>query len=164
MRAPFVVFAFDNASNHSCFASDTLRVEGLNKGTCWGLASYMGGIYSQQRLAADNAAPQNYRIRELAGKSKDLRQILKEYSLWDREYYACCPRSDGRPGCRPQGWCYARKILAAERDFLEQKGRLQEEIEARGHKVIFFLKFYCELDPTEGYWCKAKWYTREHCD
>ena len=45
-----------------------------------------------------------------------------------------------------------------------RKGRPQEEIEARGHKVIFFPKLHCELNPTEGYWCKAKWYTREHCD
>ena len=42
-------------------------------------------------------------------------------------------------------------ILAAERVFREQKGRLQEEIEARGHKVIFFHKFHCELNLTEGY-------------
>ena len=67
-------------------------------------------------------------------------------------------------GCRPEGRCCARKILAAERDFLEQKGRLQEEIKARGHKVILFPKFHCELNPTEGYWYKAKWYTRERCD
>ena len=79
-------------------------------------------------------------------------------------YYASCPTSHGRPGCRPEGQCCARKILAAERDFREQKGRLQEEIEARGHKVIFYPKFHCELNPIEPYWCKAKWYTRENCD
>ena len=60
--------------------------------------------------------------------------------------------------------CCARKILAAEQDFHEQRGRLQEEIEACGHKVIFYPKFHCELNPIEPYWCKAKWYTREYCD
>ena len=50
-------------------------------------------------------------------------------------------------GCKPEGRC-ARKILATEQDFREQKGRLQEEIEARGHKVIFHpksLKDYVKL-------------------
>ena len=42
--------------------------------------------------------------------------------------------------------------------------RLQEEIDARGHKVIFYPKFHCELNPMEPYWCKAKWYTREYSD
>ena len=78
--------------------------------------------------------------------------------------HASCATSHGRSRCRPEGQCCARKILAAERDFREQKGRLQEEIEARGHKVIFYPKFHCELNPIEPYWCKAKWYTREYCD
>ena len=52
----------------------------------------------------------------------------------------------------------------AERDFREEKGRLQEEIEARGHKVIFYPKFHCELNSIEPYWCEAEWYTREHWD
>ena len=33
-----------------------------------------------------------------------------------------------------------------------------------GHKVIFYPKFHCELNLIEPYWCKAKWYTRKHCD
>ena len=92
--------------------------------------------------------PQNCRILELASKSK---QILKERGLWDREHDASCPTSDGRPGCRSEGRRCSPKILTAERDFREQKGRLQEEIGARGHKVIFHPKFHCELNPTEPY-------------
>ena len=65
--------------------------------------------------------------------------------------------SYGQSGCRPGGRCCARKILAAERDFREQQGRLQEEIEARGHhQAVPFPKFHCELNPTEGYWCRAR--------
>ena len=55
----------------------------------------------------------------------------------------------GRPGCRPEGQCCAQKILAAEQDFREQRGWLQEEIEAHGHGVIFYPKFHCELNPIE---------------
>ena len=46
--------------------------------------------------------------------------------------------------------------------FREQKGRLHEEIKARGHKVIFDPKFHCELNPIEPYWCKAKCCIQEH--
>ena len=151
------VFAFDKASNHACSASGALRVEKLNKG---GAQPRMREGFNHHRgLPQTMQFSQNYRILELAGKPKDLKQILKERGLWDREYYASYPTSDGRPGCRPEGRCCAQKIRAAERDFREQKGRLQGEIEARGHKVIFYPKFHCELNPIEPYWCKAKWYT-----
>ena len=63
---------------------------------------------------------QNYRILELAGKPKGLKQIFKELGLWDREYSTSYPKSDGRPRCRPEGRCCASNILAAERDFREQ--------------------------------------------
>ena len=36
-----------------------------------------------------------------------------------------------RPGCAPEGGCCSRRILFAERGFQDQKGRLQEEIEAK---------------------------------
>ena len=109
--------AFGNASTHSCFASDALRVGKLNKGP--------GGA---QPL-----------MREGFNRRKGLKQILEECGLWDQEYCARYPTGHGRPGYRPEGQCCARKILATERGFCEQKGRLQEEIEARGHKVIFYL-------------------------
>jgi hypothetical protein len=32
--------------------------------------------------------------------------------------------------------------MAAQRDFQEQKGRLQEELEAAGQEVIFYPKFH----------------------
>ena len=34
-----------------------------------------------------------------------------------------------RPGCNSEGGCCARRGLEAERDFQDQKGRLQEEVE-----------------------------------
>ena len=86
--------------------------------------------------------PQNYQILEHAGKPEGLRQLLEERGLWDREHYASCPTSDGQPGCGPEGRCYARRIRTAERDF---RGRLQEEIEARGRKVIFYPSFTVSL-------------------
>ena len=56
--------------------------------------------------------------------------------------------------------CCARRVLGAERDFQDQR---QEEEEALGHRVLFYLKFHCELDFIERYWCRAKWFARENC-
>ena len=44
------------------------------------------------------------------------------------------------PGCR------ARRVLGAQKDFQDQKGRLQEEVENLGHRVLFYPKFHCELN------------------
>ena len=49
-------------------------------------------------------------------------------------------------------------------DFRHQKGWLEEELESRGQLVIFYLKFYCELNFIEKYWCGSrKWYAWENC-
>src|SRR5579859_6293038 len=57
-----------------------------------------------------------------------------------------------------------RRILSLQTDFIAQKSRLQNEIEKRGHKCIFYHKFHCELNFIEMYWGASKQYTREHCD
>jgi hypothetical protein len=54
--------------------------------------------------------------------------------------------------------------MAAQKDFREQKGRLQEELEAAGQEVIFYPKFHGELNFIEHFWCSSKWYVREHCE
>ena len=53
--------------------------------------------------------------------------------------------------------CYSTDDIRFTR--ASQSSPLTEEIEAHSHKVIFYPKFHCELNPIEPYWCKAKWYT-----
>jgi len=40
--------------------------------------------------------------------------------------------------------------------FLAQKPLVKEVIESRGHKVIFYPKFHCELNFIEMFWGAAK--------
>jgi hypothetical protein len=49
-------------------------------------------------------------------------------------------------------------------DFQDQKGRLQEEVENLGHRILFYIKFHCELNFIERYWYRTKWFAREHCE
>jgi len=56
------------------------------------------------------------------------------------------------------------QILSLQPDFIAQKFRLQNEIEKRGHKCIFYLKFHCKLNFIKMYWDAAKQYTREYCN
>ena len=72
-----------------------------------------------------------------------------------------CPTTHNRPGRAPEGGCCARRVFEAERDFQDQKGRLQE-VEALGHRVLFYPKFYCVLNFIECYWCQVNWFMREN--
>ena len=89
---------------------------------------------------------------ELAGKPKGTKHVLKERRLWpERGLVLECPITHNRPGCSSEGGCCARRILGAERDFQDQKGWLQEEVEALGHRVLFYPEFHCELNSIERY-------------
>ena len=106
----------------------------------------------------------NYYSRELAGKPKGIKRVLKERGLWpERGLVLECRTIHNRPGCDPGGGCCARRVLEAERGFQDQKGRLQEEVEALGYRVLLYPKFHCELNFIERYWCRAKWFARENC-
>ena len=41
---------------------------------------------------------------------------------------------------------------------------VEHYIISRGHNILFFPKFYCEFNPIERVWGKAKQYTRTHCN
>jgi len=124
------LFLFDNASSHSSYADDALRVENMNlkpggkQGWLRDNFIYEKGIPQPMRF------PDDYYDRELAGKQKEIKQVLNERGLWpERGLMLECPTTHDRPGCKPEGGCCARRVLGAEKDFHDQKGRLQEEVE-----------------------------------
>ena len=82
-QTTFPVFAFDNASNHPCFASDAFKVEELNKEPGGAQSIIQDGFIHSKGISQIMQPPQNYRI---LGKPKGLKKILKERGLWDREY------------------------------------------------------------------------------
>ena len=151
------IFAFDNASNHCSYATDALRVENMNLNPGVKQGILREGFMHGKGLPQSMSFPRNHHNLELAGKPKGIKRVLKERGLWpERGLVLECPTSYSRPGCDPEGGCCARRVLEAERDFQDQKGRLQEEVEALGHSVLFYPKFHCKLNFIERYWCQAK--------
>ena len=47
--------------------------------------------------------------------------------------------------------CCARRLMANQQDFQEQKGMLEEEVLKRGHLVLFFPKFHLDRVFLGGY-------------
>ena len=78
--------------------------------------------------------PLDYYNRELAGRPKGIKRVLKERGLWpERGLVLGSPATHNRLDCAPEGGCCARRVPEAEWDFQDQKGHLQEEVEALGH-------------------------------
>ncbi len=87
-----------------------------------------------------------------------MKQILIERGLWRDNLLADCKLCKGKMKVADANRidCCARRILSLQPDFLAQKSQLQEKIEKRGHKCIFYPKYHCELNYIEMYWGAAK--------
>ena len=66
------------------------------------------------------------------------------------------------PPLPPEG--QHRRVLSLEQDFKEQKGKMQEVDEGKGHLAAFYPKFHCEINWIEYYWGMAKRFARDNCE
>jgi len=163
------LFAFDNASNHCSFVENTLVASkvNLNPG---GQQPHMcdGFIHSKGRPQTMNF-PLHHPDWALCGKQKGAEQILRERDLWHKrrsdgfKFRLQCSTTGGCRGCKEEGNCCMRTVLAAEPDFQAQKGRLEEELLSVHQCIIFYAKFHCELNFIQRFWCGTKFYSRENC-
>src|SRR5215813_11535653 len=93
-----------------------------------------------------------------------MKQVLIERGLWYDGLVGDCQLCKKKINDIARTNCCMRKILSLQPDFISQKSQLQEEIEKRGHKCIFYPKYHCELNYIEMYWGAAKRYTRDNCN
>jgi hypothetical protein len=150
------VFAFDNATSHSCFANDALIATRMNLNP--------GGSdkYTFRDGVMPDGQPQKMHLED--GRQKGIKMILKERNLWpssDKLIRVC---EDCKNHTPTREDCCAVRILSLQQDFASQRPLIQEIIEEHGHKVIFFPKFHCELNFIEYFWGAVKKYTRDNCD
>ncbi|KAG0632761.1 hypothetical protein HOY80DRAFT_1113696, partial [Tuber brumale] len=76
------LFAFDNASNHSCHASDALIASKMNRGPGGSQPLMRDGFIHSKQRPQSMVYPENHSNYRLRGKAKGLEQILKERGLW----------------------------------------------------------------------------------
>ena len=165
------LWAFDNASNHCCFSTDALVAHKMNRNPGGEQPLMRDGFWHGGGRPQPMVFGDNHPQVMLRGEAKGIEQVLRERKLWRKRredgnlFLLQCPTTNNRPGCDPsmEGGCCARTVLAAEKDFREQKGKLQEELEALHQEVIFYPKFHCQLNFIERFWCAAKYYARENC-
>ena len=135
--------AFDNSSNHHAMAKDALVANRLNlKDGGKNVQLTRPGWYHNDR---EERIVQEMQI---AGKQKGLQTILKERGLCT----AGMKLSD------------ARKLLAMQPDFANQRCLLAETAKSSGHEIIFYPKFHPEFNFIEMFWGSCKAFTRKNCD
>ncbi len=153
------LFAFDNSSNHSCYAEDALLVGNMNLGTGGKQPILHNGFNHMTKKVQSIIFPDDHPNPSLRDKPKGIKQVLIEHCQWKTRrvngfaFFLECSTIGNRPGCDPTlaGGCCARGLLKKQPDFQNQLNRLKEEIEAIGHLVIFYSKFHCELNFIERY-------------
>ena len=163
------LFAFDNAASHCAFSPDALVASKMNLRPGGKQPRMKDGWFGGVRQSM--TFPDDYEDPALRSQPKGIQQVLEERGLWastrvdgERMPLKC---NNNRGGCAKEGdlrhRCCATSLLANQADFRAQKGRLQEEVELRGHEVIFYPKFHCEANFIERFWSSCKYYSREHC-
>lgn len=144
------VFLFDNSTNHGAFAKDALSTSNMNLYPGGKQPKMRNGCYEKngqiihQSMVMDSDMPSRYEI----GTPKGIKLVLEERGLWNDSLRLNT----------------AKELLGSQPDFLAQKSRVEDAIEARGHVVLFLPKFHCEFNFIEMYWGALKYYCREHCD
>lgn len=163
------LFAFDNATSHCAYAPDALVASKMRLNSGGKQPKLRDGFDHRKGRPQSMNFPGDYEVENLRGLPKGIKQVLLERGLWSdvkedgSRFVYRCPIKDQKSTCSPKGGCCAVSTLALEPDFQSQKGSLQEEIEALGHRVIFYPKFHCELNFIERVWCAAKHFARVNC-
>ena len=151
------VFAFDNSSSHGAFSCDALNAKAMNVNSGGKQPKMHDTIFNGQ--VQHMVFPDNHPDDKLRGQPTGMRVILQERQLWKEGMVGFCNNDSPTSNS-----CCMRHVLEQQEDFCNQRCLLQEVIEEKGHKVIFYPKFHCELNYIEMYWGATKRYARTHCN
>lgn len=151
------LFLYDNATTHQKRAADALSALKMPLHPKLWTPKTQPAKMRDARLPDGSPQslywPDNHRT--MPGFFKGMKKILQERHLWTLGLKAQC--SPNFSSCDGKVDCCARRILFNQQDFVDQKSKLQEMIEKRGHLCDFYPKFHCELNFIEQYWGAAKY-------
>jgi hypothetical protein len=156
------LWAFDNSSNHNCFADDALIVSKMNLGSGGQQAKLRDTIFKGERQLM--VFPDDHPEETLRGVPKGMRQVLIERNLWQEGLLKTCSQCRSHVDDPDRISCCAQRILELQPDFQGQRSLLEEIAKEQGQHIIFYPKFHCEMNFIEMYWGLAKRYTRANCD
>ncbi|CAB4487040.1 unnamed protein product [Rhizophagus irregularis] len=153
------IFQEDNASSHrlkvATAARENARIVIVNwailifeKTHPSAIAVFAFDNSSSHGKYADNALNANHINLNLSEKQAKLRNIIFNGQIQHMNF----PNNYYNKNLRKK--LKGMKIILEEREI----------IEAKGHKVIFYSKFYCELNYIEMYWGAAKRYAHQQYD
>ncbi len=144
------VFVFDNSTNHGAFAKDALHVGHMNLGSGGKQKLLRNGWFNKDgaRFNQEMAYSIDHIDPNIAGKAKGVKSVLQERGLWHN-------------GLKLDT---ARKVLAQQKAFLQQKSIVEELVGEYDHHAMFLPKFHCEFNFIEIYWGALKYYCRSNCD
>jgi len=146
------LFLFDQSSNHSALPEDALRASTMNLGKGGKAPKMRDGWFYRDGVKVVQA------MQGGDGIPKGVQQVLAERGLWRNGLRLTCKSClDGSLSC-----C-ARKIMANQPDFLEQRSNLTITVEAAGHLADFYPKYHCETNFIERVWGEAKRIARKDC-
>ena len=128
--------AYDNSSNHHAMAEDALVASRLNLKDG---GKSCGRLRDGWFITSDGTRVIHPMTNE-HGIVKGIRTVLQE-----RQLFVSGMKLDE-----------ARKLLASQPDFMEQKALLQETVEISSHSIIFYPKFHLEFNFIEMFWGPAK--------
>ena len=135
------IWAFDNATSHTAYASNALVASKMNKGPGGSVPKMRDTIWDGQRqsmviehdfFVLDKKSNKSI---NLLGEPKGIEWVLKERGLWQENMVLDCQACSKKEPNPDNIGCCARRLIANQPDFLAQKGLIQQEIESRGHKV-----------------------------
>ncbi|KZT27184.1 hypothetical protein NEOLEDRAFT_1155206 [Neolentinus lepideus HHB14362 ss-1] len=166
------VFVYDNATTHLARRSDALSARKMplyppkEKNFLCEVKHGDGSIshIQMQNGTFPDGTPQSFYDEK--GWFKGMKKIIEERvdkgtkipDPRQQRILAQCTKFKCPPG---QKDCCCRHILYSQPDFVHQKSILEEHCKAQGFKVMFFLKFHCELNFIEQCWGYAKRVYRE---
>ena len=133
----------------------------------WSLVSRMnlglGGKQAHMRSGINSLTGEEQPMDFPNGEQKGIRVVLQERGLWREKLRLDCKGTERQEVHPQKSFCCAWHVLAAEPDFqAHQMSLLEQAITDAGHSVLFYPKFYCELNAIEYYWGAGK--TQENCD
>lgn len=153
------LFMFDNATTHQKQAPDALSSRHMPKNGGWN--SKTAPEYMRPGKLPDGTSQNFYHpnpdpTSNKPGLFKGMAQILVERGFTNApklpaqcEGFKCVDQS-------LSARCCCRRILYNQPDFRAQESALTEYLKNRGHLVMYYPKFHCELNFIEQYWGAAK--------